>query len=99
MKSRAFAIVQLANMSLRDQIETFRSARVIVGTHGAGLSNIVWSSGKDVAVVEIATDVHPRCFEWLSEAAGHRYQRIQAPQTKHWEADLSELAAAIEWAS
>jgi capsular polysaccharide biosynthesis protein len=40
LSRRGFSIVAPADMSLPEQIATFRAARLVVGPHGAGLANI-----------------------------------------------------------
>jgi len=43
LRMRKFCIVRPELMSLKQQVETFHSARVVVGVHGSGLTNLIWA--------------------------------------------------------
>lgn len=42
LRDLGFTILQPAKVPLRDQIEAFRNARVVLAAHGAGLTNIIF---------------------------------------------------------
>ena len=68
-----FAIIHPETLSWSEQIFLFQNARVVVGPHGAGLSNLVFSPPGAV-LVEITNGHHyNRCYEWLCHVAGHHY--------------------------
>lgn len=71
-----FKTVFAEHLSLGDQIETFSSASVIIGPHGAGLSNIVF--GKPGAtVIELLDERWPNhCFEILAAECSLEFHRI-----------------------
>jgi capsular polysaccharide biosynthesis protein len=46
-----FELVALEELSVRDQVDLFAHAGVIIGVHGAGLTNLVYA--KDAAVIEL----------------------------------------------
>lgn len=48
---RDFEVLDLANMSIRSQIEVFNEARVIVGPSGASLTNMMWCQPATRALV------------------------------------------------
>lgn len=71
-----FEIVRAETKSFREQVELFSSAELIVGTHGAGLTNVLFSR-RGSKVVEIASPENPNyCFENLSAAVGHSFIRV-----------------------
>lgn len=43
LEGYGFQIVHLENLSVREQIETFSEAEIIVGVHGAGFANLVFA--------------------------------------------------------
>jgi capsular polysaccharide biosynthesis protein len=59
---------------IRDHIDLFRRARVIVGPHGAGMMNILWSS-PGTHVVEIGYTTGMTLPEMYAEMSLHLEQR------------------------
>ena len=91
-----FKIVQLSNHTLLEQISLFKNAKLIVGTHGAGLANLAWCDSSITKVIEIKLDSHPKCFEWLAKVSGMDYFKIETMSSMNWEVDLAALHRAIE---
>lgn len=52
LKRKQFDIVQLENLSFDEQIYVFSNAKIVVGAHGAGLTNLCFSKEK-TKVIEI----------------------------------------------
>lgn len=76
LAARGFEILHLEELSFEEQIGAFHEAEVVVATHGAGLSNLVWSEAP-CRVIEI----FPRnyvldCFSWLSFSLGLDYRYV-----------------------
>ena len=72
---KGFQIVYAEDYSIVDQIELFRDAKNIVGVHGAGLTNAIWST--NCSVIELMpTSRINRCIEWQAKIANGKYQRI-----------------------
>ncbi len=60
---------------LRNHIALFRQARVIVGPHGAGMMNVLWSL-PETHVVEVGYNsgmIFPEMYAVMSVNLGHRY--------------------------
>ena len=94
LNAQGFFIAHLETMPWVDQISLFQNARVVVGPHGAGLSNLVFTPPGAV-LVELTNGFHyNRCFEWISHIAGHRYIKIDA-NAQVMPMPASELAAQI----
>jgi hypothetical protein len=73
--NRGFAIIYAEELTFENQIKIFAKAKIIVGLHGAGLANIVWS--KDYLLVEIMPmNRINRCIEWQVSLSGDTYKRI-----------------------
>jgi len=66
----------LEDLGFNDQVKLFSKAKVVVGPHGSGLTNIVWA-GDGASVIELLPEnrLHPDYFQ-LSMALGHRYAAV-----------------------
>jgi capsular polysaccharide biosynthesis protein len=59
--------------SLRDQIALFKAARIVVGAHGAGLTNLAFCQS-GTAVLELSQSSYPNvCMNRIAQARGLRY--------------------------
>lgn len=56
-----FEIVEAENLSFYDQVQLFSQASAVVGTHGAGLSNLVFAP-PECRVLEMLA---PTCLRWM----------------------------------
>jgi hypothetical protein len=75
---RGFTILHLEEMDWTDQIRAFRGARIIVGPHGAGLANLVFTP-PGARLVELTNgNQYNRCFEWICHVAGHDYRAVDS---------------------
>lgn len=64
LRQASFQVSFLEEMSVIDQIRTFRDAEVVVAPHGAGLTNLVFGS-KRLAVFELFCSNYAPNFYWL----------------------------------
>jgi capsular polysaccharide biosynthesis protein len=68
-----FEVIQTERLSFREQVAVFSQAEIIVGAHGAGFTNMLWSP-RNTACFEIFEPDSVRICYWsLSAALGHRY--------------------------
>jgi len=74
-----FEKVIAEDLSLSKQIQLFSNADVILGAHGAGLTNILWSD--DTTIFEIHNDTVRDHYCVLSNNLGHDYVPIQGEST------------------
>ena len=65
-------------MPWKDQISLFRHAKVVVGPHGAGLSNLVFSQPEPILVESTNGFHYNRCLEWITHVVGQTYSKINA---------------------
>lgn len=74
-----FVSVNPAKLDYDDQIETMSAARVVIGPHGAGLTNVGFAP-PDCAVIEIMPEPHlqPWIFQ-LTALLGQSYAYVFAP--------------------
>lgn len=62
-------------LPVAEQIELFHDADVVVGAHGAGLANSIFSRGAHVVELFPASFVTPHYY-FLSKACGHAYRHL-----------------------
>jgi capsular polysaccharide biosynthesis protein len=79
-----------------DQIRLFRDAGIVVGPHGAGLSNMIFCR-PGTLIVELlsAGGDRPSCFELLAETCGHRYRGVMVGTEQHPLGDAALAVAGI----
>lgn len=71
--------IYLEDYSFVDQISLIKSASVLIGFHGAGLSHMVWSE-RPIQVFEITENRIIGNFQHVSKICGHNYQLLRASQ-------------------
>lgn len=73
LRSVGYVSVRLEEFSLKEQAALFFAAKVVVGQHGAGLTNIAFCR-PDATVVELYGDTwHADCFTAISAVTGCRH--------------------------
>lgn len=92
----------LEDLSVREQIQLFQQADIVVGPHGAGLVNTVFCRS-GTCVIEIGTPVRPSAlFYYIAHHRGLRYCNFygQAVRSKRDESHIhvpaAELAACVD---
>jgi hypothetical protein len=83
LQSHGFTVVEPSTLSFEAQVQLFAKARVIVGVHGAGLTNIVWSP-PGAQVLELLPDkILDPGYRFLSNFCGHHHHAILCPTADH----------------
>lgn len=97
LRPLGFQLVVPGELSFREQASLFASAEAIVGTHGAGMTNMAFAP-PNAAVVELLPTAAepPICFLLLADAAHHQYQSITCDRAG---ADLTADPAKIAQAT
>lgn len=88
---------EMSNMAVRDQVRVVAETRVLIGQHGAGLTNMVFMKPGGVVL-----EIHPplpeeavQTFSQLARACGHTY--VQIPQAGvHAEIDFGTMTKAVK---
>ena len=76
LKLNNIEIIHSENLSLDEQINTFSSAKTIIGPHGAGITNILFCNDKP-RIIELFSDKLIKCDFFM------RSQHINAQYTPH----------------
>eukprot|EP00475_Leptophrys_vorax_P043628 TRINITY_DN8462_c0_g1_i4.p1 TRINITY_DN8462_c0_g1~~TRINITY_DN8462_c0_g1_i4.p1 ORF type:complete len:129 (+),score=45.14 TRINITY_DN8462_c0_g1_i4:279-665(+) len=66
-------VVKASSMTVREQIALFKQAAVIMGPHGAGLSNMMWMAQGSIVIEFPISPNYNVCFGNLARVLGHRY--------------------------
>ena len=89
LRARGFDVVTLSGRSARDQIELFASASHVVGVHGAGLTNVLFSP-PDTRVLEVLPPMVATEAYWtLCSQLRHRYSCLIADDPEYPRPDYS----------
>lgn len=78
LKKKGFSIIKLSKLSLDEQITLFNKAKIIIGSHGAGLTNIIFckSSTKIIEIGNPNFDCY--VFRNISKIQNLNYSFIKA---------------------
>ena len=76
LRKKKFKILKLTNYSFTQQIGIFNSAKIIVGNHGAGFTNLIFCK-KNTKVIEFKDKNTAKIFNKISRDLGLNYKSIQ----------------------
>ena len=94
LSAEGWEVMDPGKLSFREQIETFRQARIVAGIHGAGMSNLLWAPA-GTRVIELMPDTFRNgCYEAISRVIGHRHEVLLCPADKRGSFGLE--AAVLE---
>ena len=75
MENLGFTIVSLSNFSFKDQVKMFNNAKLIVGLHGSGFANLVFSKPQ-TKVIELSSKYSGNIFHYLAKTCQLDYNKI-----------------------
>jgi len=75
LKEKNFKFICLSNFSFLKQIEFFYNAKIIIGLHGAGFSNLIFCK-KNTKVIEIKPKKAQNIYKNISKKIGLKYKSI-----------------------
>ena len=82
-RQHGFEDVVLENMSLSEQILLFRRAKIVLGSHGAGLTNIIHCRPGTLVVEFMPVGLNRSCYPVLSQLFGLRHVMVNAPRVAY----------------
>lgn len=102
MRDAGVRIVVPGRLSVAEQARLFRGARLVIGPHGAGLTNIGFCQ-PGALVWELVPRQHPNsCFAMMAQSAGLHYRATvfgdkprPGSETQFWEVDLHTVARGL----
>ncbi len=78
LKTYRFKIVDTGELTFEEQFTIFSQAEIVIGIHGAGNTNIIFSDLSKVKFIEIMPADRITChYYWLSETLGFNYTVVK----------------------
>jgi hypothetical protein len=96
LQKYGFEKVILSSLTFKEQLSLFRSAEMVIGPHGAGLTNLVW--GENLSVLELFGEEVRFYYTHISKMLGFSYRALACKPTGEKEdmvVDASKLEEAI----
>ncbi len=81
--SCGFTVIEPGRMAFEEQVRIFSQARIIVGTHGAGLANVIWAPPGALLLELIPEQLADAGYRFLSTLAGHQHHYLSCRQFDH----------------
>ncbi len=75
LTNHGFSVVSLSSYSFREQVKMFNSAKFIVGLHGAGFANLVFSK-PNTKVIELTSKYGGNVLQYLGKRCHLNYKKI-----------------------
>lgn len=91
-----FQIIFLEQHSLFEQIEIISSARILVGVHGAGLTNMIWMKEESIVIDIVDAQYWTECYHRLAEICGLEYEVQIMQGTDKLEIEIAEVLTLIK---
>jgi capsular polysaccharide biosynthesis protein len=102
LEKLSFKIVTLSDKTLAEQVQLFHTAKVVVGPHGAGLSNLVYSRNNPT-LVELFPSISDQkvylFFANICRSMGLDHWMYRFPfidQQKNWQVDIDVTMNLVE---
>lgn len=105
LKKYNFEIVYMEELNFKKQIEIMSKTKIVVGLHGAGLTNIIWMK-KNSHLIEIKpkSEKYLNCYFNISQALGLNYHYsicakanyFSTSKTSDYNADILDLEKKIQ---
>lgn len=99
LQKRGFQICMPEMMTLPQQIELFKQADFVVGPHGAGLANILFSSAIDVLELFGSESITTHYY-LLAKSLGHSYKYLSFKSSDYIDdsfyADADDIFASVD---
>jgi hypothetical protein len=95
LAQRGFEAVDPATLPWPEQVAVMRECRVLVGAHGAGMTNMIFRGDAAMTVIELFPPAFfPPHYYWMAEVMGYRYQPMAAMADGR--IDVEAVVAAVE---
>lgn len=96
LETRGFLIVYCEQLSFPEQVRLFAEASLIVGPHGAGLANIVFSSNEARLLELCVEDFVNGCIEAIAQEVGMGFSRVILTEGSSLSSMLAKIEAGLE---
>ncbi|WP_310621073.1 glycosyltransferase family 61 protein [Flexibacterium corallicola] len=99
--SYGFEVVTPGNLSHKEQVKVFSEAKIVVGVHGAGLTNLMFTQPEGHVIEIFPADYIQGAYTWMSTLKEHQYTPIVGSKSlghqnfSLTEENLSELESIL----
>jgi hypothetical protein len=78
-----FKIIEPGDYSFKDQVKIFSNAKILIGVHGAALTNIIFTKNKSLKLLEIlpGNGLSPEHYRNICRQFDHSYLSIEGIKT------------------
>ena len=94
---RGFVVADPGRHTIRDQMAMFQRARLVVGAHGGGLTNIAFCPPGTAVLEILRPDRIQDCYARLAHLSGLDY--LPQLTDAQGRVSLAQLAAGLQWAT
>jgi len=79
IENLGYQVAFMEDLSFGRQVKLMQDKKVLLGTHGAGLTNMLFlPAGSAIVEIRKEGDFHNNCFFSLASTLGHRYYYVTA---------------------
>lgn len=103
LQQRGFEVVTPASLSFTEQIRLFRNAAIVVGPHGAGMTNIVFCDPGTIVYEMVSAHYTNACFCNLAHICGLHYWADKFsddapadPEKGEWQVDVAAVLRRVD---
>lgn len=86
LKKYSIKTIEMEKYSFQEQIGMIKNSNLLIGPHGAGLTNMIW--GSELKIIELFNIHKPLHYKVLSKVLGHNYTKLSGKtigDSKHQE--------------
>ena len=96
LERHGFTVVHAEDLSFVQQCQLFGWSGMLLGVHGAGLTNMVWAP-RGCRILELAGEYRNPCYGYLAGALEHQYELVPCEQQKQdLIVDLADLERRLQ---
>ncbi|KZL18779.1 hypothetical protein PsAD2_02295 [Pseudovibrio axinellae] len=93
LEARGFQTIIPGQLSHEEQVDVFNNAKVTVGTHGAGLTNVLFCQSGSKLIEIFPADYIQSAYAWLAHVRGLKYAPVIGERSRaHQHFSLSQNA-------
>jgi hypothetical protein len=103
VRNRGYEVISPGSLSFVKQVQVFRGAGIVVGPHGAGMTNIVFCEPGTIVYELVPTHYINACFCNLAHICHLRYwmdtfesEGDGLPNLRHWESDTTFVLQRLD---
>ncbi len=86
LKKKDFTTLRLSDLNFEEEIKLFNEVEIVVGLHGAGLSNLIWCN-KNSKIIELKNKYTNKVFENLAQQNNINYKSLEYEPTEKFISD------------